>query len=140
MADVPVAPSGGKAAAPVPAGAVPSTRKRKSALARLLRHRSGAIGLFLTTSFVVLAVIGPWIAPYDPAQPDYTLLTAGSQPGHWLGTDAFGRDTLSRVLAGARYSITIGLAATLLGALVGGAWGLWTGFAGGWVDNLSMRI
>ena len=140
MADVPVAPSGGKAAAPVPAGAVPRTRKRKSALARLLRHRSGAIGLFLTTSFVILAVIGPWIAPYDPAQPDYTLLTAGSQPGHWLGTDAFGRDTLSRVLAGARYSITIGLAATLLGALVGGAWGLWTGFAGGWVENLSMRI
>lgn len=127
-------------AAVAPAGAPPRTRGRAGVLTRLLRHRSGAVGLFLTTFFVFLAIAGPWVAPYDPAQPDYTLLTAGSQPGHWLGTDAFGRDTLSRVLAGARYSITIGLAATLLGALVGGAWGLWSGFAGGWVDSLSMRL
>ncbi|MDF1521649.1 MAG: ABC transporter permease [Trueperaceae bacterium] len=118
----------------------PRTGRRKGALARLLRHRSGSVGLVLTTFFVFLAVAGPWIAPYDPAKPDYTLLTAGSQPGHWLGTDAFGRDTLSRVLAGARYSITIGLSATLLGALVGGALGLWAGFAGGWIDSVSMRV
>lgn len=122
------------------AGAFARPRKRRSALARLLRHRSGSIGLVLTAFFVLLALVGPWIAPYDPAKPNYMLLTAGSQAGHWLGTDAFGRDTLSRVLAGARYSITIGLAATMLGALVGGAWGLWSGFAGGWVDSLSMRV
>jgi len=118
----------------------PRARKRASVWLRLLRHRSGAIGLFLTSTFVLLAIVGPWIAPYDPAKPDYLNLTAGVQADHWLGTDAFGRDTLSRVLAGARYSITIGLAATLLGALVGGAWGLWAGFSGGRIDSLSMRL
>lgn len=124
-----------------PAG-TPATRsvRRATVLVRLLRHRSGSIGLILTTTFVLLAIAGPWIAPHDPARPNYRNLTAGVQREHWLGTDAFGRDTLSRVLAGARYSISIGLAATVLGALVGGAWGLWSGYAGGRVDGLSMRL
>lgn len=113
---------------------------RRGVLARLARHSSGAIGLFLTGVFVLLAVIGPWIAPHDPSAPDYFNLTKGSTPEHWLGTDAFGRDTLSRVLVGARYSISIGLSATLLGALLGGAWGLVAGFFGGWFDTVSMRL
>ncbi|HZJ09397.1 MAG TPA: ABC transporter permease subunit [Trueperaceae bacterium] len=116
------------------------TGRRRGALTRLLRHVSGSIGLFLTLVFVLMAIAGPWIAPYDPAAPDYFNLTAGISSEHWLGTDAFGRDTLSRVLAGARYSITIGLSATLLGALVGGAWGLAAGFFSGWFDTLSMRL
>ncbi len=114
--------------------------RRRGVLARLMRHSSGAIGLVLTVSFVVMAVVGPWVAPYDPFAPDYFNVTAGSSPEHWLGTDAYGRDTLSRVLAGARYSITIGVTATLLGALVGGTWGLVAGFLGGWLDAVSMRL
>lgn len=123
-----------------PQAAVPRVTKRRGVMARLLRHRSGSVGLFLTLIFVAMAVVGPWIAPYSPSAPDYFNLTAGSTAEHWLGTDAFGRDTLSRVLAGARYSITIGLSATLLGALLGGAWGLAAGFFGGWFDSLSMRL
>lgn len=112
----------------------------RGVLGRLLRHRSGSLGLVLTVAFAALAVVGPWVAPYDPAIPDYTHLAKGVSGAHWLGTDAFGRDTFSRILAGARYSITIGLAATVIGALVGGAWGLLAGFLGGWFDNLSMRV
>ncbi|HRN19038.1 MAG TPA: ABC transporter permease [Trueperaceae bacterium] len=112
----------------------------RSVLGRLLRHRSGSLGLVLTAFFIVLAVIGPWVAPYGPATPDYTLLAAGSSSSHWLGTDAFGRDTFSRFLAGARYSVTIGLSATLIGALAGGIWGVLAGFLGGWFDNVSMRL
>jgi len=111
-----------------------------SVVGRLLRHRSGALGLSLTLAFVALAVVGPWLAPYRPSAPDYAQLAKGISAAHWLGTDAFGRDTLSRILAGARYSITIGLAATIIGALVGGAWGVTSGFFGGWFDNLSMRV
>lgn len=118
----------------------PVRRRPAGVLRRLLRHRSGAVGLALTAIFVLLAVIGPWIAPYDPARPDYTQLSAGISREHWLGTDPFGRDTFSRILVGARYSITIGLAATILGALIGGIWGVISGFAGGWFDNLSMRL
>ena len=111
-----------------------------SIVGRLLRHRSGALGLSLTLAFVALAVVGPWLAQYRPSAPDYAQLAKGISAAHWLGTDAFGRDTLSRILAGARYSITIGLAATIIGALVGGAWGVTSGFFGGWFDNLSMRV
>lgn len=125
---------------PPPGAAVQVLRRRRGVLARLLRHSSGSIGLFLTIIFVLMAVFGPWVAPYDPSAPDYFNLTAGSTPEHWLGTDAFGRDTLSRVLTGARYSITIGLSATLLGALLGGAWGLAAGFLGGLFDAASMRV
>ncbi len=112
----------------------------KTVLGRLLRHRSGSIGLLLTLVFVVMAVVGRWVAPYDPAIPDYTQLATGTTAAHWLGTDGFGRDTLSRILAGAQYSITIGLAATLIGALLGGAWGILAGFLGGAFDNVSMRL
>lgn len=112
----------------------------RSTFGKLLHHRSGSVGLVLTGMFVTLAVVGPWIAPYSPSAPNYAHLAAGSSAEHWLGTDAFGRDTLSRILAGARYSVTIGLAATLIGALVGGSWGVLAGFLGGWFDNLSMRL
>lgn len=113
---------------------------RSGVLQRLLRHRSGSIGLFLTLMFLVLAVIGPWIAPYDSAEPDYLNLNASFSNAHWLGTDSFGRDTLSRLLVGARYSISIGVMSTLLGASVGSLWGLWAGYSRGLVDNLSMRL
>lgn len=114
--------------------------RRSGVLQRLLRHRSGALGLLLTLTFLVLAVIGPWIAPYDPAAPDYLNLNASASREHPLGTDPFGRDTLSRLLVGARYSISIGVISTLLGVLVGSLWGLWAGYARGVVDNLSMRL
>ncbi len=126
---------------PAPSGTgTPPARGRAGVLRRLLRHRSGRIGLILTLIFLFLAVAGPWLAPYDPAEPDYSQLTVSFTAEHWLGTDAFGRDTLSRILAGARYSISIGVAATVLGALVGGLWGLWAGFAGGAVEAVSMRL
>lgn len=115
-------------------------RKRKGVLARLVRHRSGAIGLVLSTGFVALAALGPLIAPYDPTGSDFLHLRAGISAAHWLGTDNFGRDILSRILVGARYSIGIGLSATALGAVVGGLWGLWSGYASGALDAISMRI
>jgi glutathione transport system permease protein len=114
--------------------------RRRTWLARLLRHPSGAVGLVLSMAFVLLAVLGPYVTPFDPNRQDYLALNEGPSAEHWLGTDQFGRDTLSRVLAGARTSIGIALAATLLGALLGGLWGLWSGYVGGWVDGVSMRL
>src|SRR3989304_734179 len=96
--------------------------RRRGWIARLLRHPSGAVGLVLSVAFVLLAVVGPTVTPFDPDRQDYLALNGGPSAAHWLGTDQFGRDTLSRVLAGARTSIGIALAATLLGALLGGLW------------------
>src|SRR5690625_231508 len=114
--------------------------RRRSILLRLLRHRSGGIGLLLSVLFVLMAIVGPYVAPIDPAFQDYPAISQGPGEEHLLGTDNFGRDLFSRILAGARYSIGIGVSATLLGALVGGLWGLWAGYSGGWIDNLSMRL
>ena len=119
----------------------PRARPRRLGwLARLLRHPSGAVGLVLSVAFVLLALVGPHVAPFDPDRQNYLVLNEGPSAEHWLGTDQFGRDTLSRVLAGARTSIGIALAATVLGALLGGLWGLWSGYVGGWLDGISMRL
>ncbi len=107
---------------------------------RLLRHRSGAIGMGLSGFFVFLAVAGPYLTPVDPAKADYSQLNAGISREHWLGTDNFGRDILSRLLLGARYSLGISVTATLLGAVAGGFWGLWSGYAAGTWDAISMRL
>jgi len=114
--------------------------RRRGWITRLIRHPSGVVGLVLSVAFVVLAVLGPYVTPSDPDRQDYLALNEGPTAEHWLGTDQFGRDTLSRVLAGARTSIGIALAATVLGALLGGLWGLWSGYVGGWVDGVSMRL
>ncbi len=94
----------------------------------------------LSTLFVLMAAFGPLVTPYDADRQDYLVLNEAPSAAHWLGTDNFGRDTLSRVLAGARTSIGIALAATLLGAFAGGLLGLWTGYAGGWIDGVAMRL
>jgi len=107
---------------------------------RFRRHRSGVVGLTLTTVFVVMAIVGPVIRPYDPAQADYLNVSAGVSAAHWLGTDNYGRDILSRTLVGARYSLSIGVLATAFSALIGSVWGLLTGYLGGWFDALSGRF
>lgn len=125
---------------PVSAAGGSAPTRRRGVLRRLLAHRSGAIGMALSALFVLMALFGPLIAPFDPAAPDYLNINAGIGDGHLLGTDNFGRDMYSRILVGARYSIGIGLSASLLSALVGGFWGLWSGYFGGIADQLSMRV
>ena len=115
-------------------------RARAGLVKQLLRHRSGSVGLFLSFGLVLMAVFGAALAPYPPAEADYLAINQGVSAAHLLGTDNFGRDLLSRLLVGARYSIGIGLSASLLSAVVGSLWGLWAGFLGGVVDNLSMRL
>lgn len=115
-------------------------RFRSSALGRLLRHRSGAVGLALSLTFVLVAVFGGLVAPYEFARPNYIHALEGPSAQFLLGTDPFGRDTFSRLLYGARYSIGIGVSAALLAAVIGGLWGLLAGYMGGVVDGLSMRL
>lgn len=115
-------------------------KSQRNVLLRLLQHRSGSIGLFLSLGFIFIAIFGTWLAPYDPAEADYLAINQNFSEAHWLGTDNFGRDLFSRLLVGARYSIGIGLSASILSALIGGLWGLWSGFVGGWLDNISMRF
>ena len=109
---------------------------------RLFQHRGARIAAGIVAALFLIALLAPWIAPYDPsAQPDIVGLK--SQPpslAHPFGTDVFSRDVLSRVIHGSRVSLTVGLLAMLLAIAVGTSYGAIAGFAGGRVDGAMMRI
>ena len=105
------------------------------------RNVLGFLGLALAALALIAAVAAPVLAPHDPVKGDFSQgLKPPGTPGHLLGTDQLGRDTLSRVLYGARVALFIGLCTVLLTALVGGLLGLLAGFFGGWPGNALMRL
>ncbi len=88
----------------------------------------------------LLAVLTPVVSGYDYAAQDLDHLFAGPERTHWLGTDQYGRDLLTRVFDGARVSLTVGLTAVLAESLLGVAWGTIAGFAGGRLDSALMGM
>lgn len=107
---------------------------------RLKNSPAAIVGLGIFIIMVLLAIFAPVIAPYGYNDMDYLHMTEGASAAHWLGTDALGRDTLSRLLYGARYSLTIGVVATLAGSLIGIMVGAIAGFFGGVADDIIMRL
>ena len=120
--------------APEPSGWV-------SAVARFIRERPlGAVGaaiIFLTS---VLAATAGWIAPYDPLTNDFAAMLAAPSASHWLGTDAFGRDVLSRIIYGSRTALTVGLGASIIGTTLGALIGVASAYFGGRVDMVVQRV
>src|SRR5690554_2661503 len=92
------------------------------------RGALGAVILLLSTG---VALFAPYIAPYDPAQGDPSALSSPPSATYWLGTDAFGRDNLSRLIFGARVSLVVDLGASLLGVAIGALIGIVTAYRGG---------
>ncbi|MGQ9593013.1 MAG: ABC transporter permease [Anaerolineae bacterium] len=115
------------------------------ALRSLRRSPTGILGLIIVAVVLFLAVFGPYVSPYDPSQ--HNLKARFKPPGfvsdkgfHPLGTDHMGRDIWSRIIAGCRVSMIVGLTAVAIGTTVGVTYGLVAGFLGGRVDALLMRI
>jgi len=107
---------------------------------RIARSRWTVAGLAVVVLLALVALGAPWLAPGDPFRGD---LSAGLQPpssAYLLGTDAQGRDVLSRVLYGARLSLTVGLGSQAVSLAVGLALGLVAGYSGRWVDATVMRV
>jgi len=96
-------------------------------------------GMVVIVGFVFMAIFSPFLAPYDPYMPD--LSHALSQPGqhHLLGTDSIGRDTLSRIIYGARTSLMVGVIVVGLAAVIGMSLGMIAGYIGGWAYTVIMR-
>ncbi len=88
----------------------------------------------------LMSLFAPWLAPYGPDDVDLIARLKGPSSGHWLGTDQFGRDILSRVMYGGRTSLTVGLGATALGVGTGVLFGLLSGYAGGVLDLVIQRL
>ncbi|WP_321877097.1 nickel transporter permease [Paraburkholderia bannensis] len=98
-------------------------------------------GLLILMLLVIVAVIGPWIAPHDPLQQVLSdrLLPLGSS-SHWLGTDQLGRDILSRIIDGSHLTLSIAILVVVVVVPIGLMIGTTAGFFGGWVDNVLMRV
>jgi peptide/nickel transport system permease protein len=110
-----------------------------------LRRNPGAIVGFVVLAFLaIVAIFAPWIAPFGPREQNLAALQGGCCPGpsgeHWFGIDELGRDELSRVIFGARYSLLIGVVSVSVGFAIGSVLGAVAGFLGGFVDTLIMRI
>ncbi|QYZ70639.1 nickel transporter permease [Neotabrizicola shimadae] len=108
---------------------------------RLRRNPLAMIGLFIVLALVLMAAFAPVLAPHDPITQDLSrrLLPPGT-PGNWLGTDDFGRDILSRIIYGARITLTIVVMVALTAPVFGLLVGTVAGYFGGWTDEILMRI
>ncbi len=124
-----------------PSAGAPAARSQIRAIwRRLLRNRMAVMGGCVVLFFVVVAVFAPLIAPYDPNKPNFMARLKGPTSDHWLGTDTLGRDMLSRIMYGSRYSLLAGIVSVTIAAFVGTLLGLLSGYYGGWVDMTIMRI
>jgi peptide/nickel transport system permease protein len=106
----------------------------------VLRSPMGLGGFAVVLLFVGLALFAPLVAPYSPYEQHQQDLLQAPSAQFLLGTDALGRDLITRVLYGARVSMIVGVLATAIGATVGVATGLLSGYVGGWVDSVIMRF
>jgi len=112
----------------------------RDTLRQLRKNRLAIVGACIVTTFFFLAAFANFIAPFDPLDQDWRQVQRPPSRVHLLGTDELGRDLLSRVIYGARISVTIGVISVSIGLVFGTAIGLASGYFGGWCDSLLMRL
>lgn len=116
-------------------------RRANSPFNKLRRNKTAMIGLVIVTIMFIMAIFAPFLAPQDPNEMKLSQIhLKPGEDGHIFGTDEFGRDILSRIIYGARISIIIAVGGTAVGGIIGIILGLISGFKGGWVDSVTMRL
>jgi peptide/nickel transport system permease protein len=146
MADTTPAPSSAEAQAVT--GMATSYRRKelRRAAQSMLTSRWALVGLLILLVVTFVAIFGPWLAPLDPNRQNIMMRllepgeTGAGDLTYWLGSDQLGRDVLSRLLYGARVSLLVGVAAIAVGGTLGTIAGLVSGYFGGWIDDVIMRL
>jgi peptide/nickel transport system permease protein len=115
-------------------------RRRHPVIAFLREQPLGAAGLAVIILMIFAAIFAKWVAPYDPLTIDYAGLLNPPSWSHWLGTDNFGRDVLSRIIHGAQTALSVGFLASLLGSTIGGLIGVASAYFGGRIDMVVQRL
>src|SRR5688500_11840252 len=121
---------------PLPAEASPASRATR----RLLRRGGAIFGLVVVAFFVLVALLAPWLAPYDPVATSWSLVRAAPSGAHPFGADELGRDMLSRIIWGTRASLLAGVVSVAISISLGVPIGMLAGYLGRWVDALISRI
>ncbi|MFH0996521.1 MAG: ABC transporter permease [Pseudomonadota bacterium] len=114
--------------------------KSRTPLSRLFRNYSAMAGAVIISIIVIVALLGPALAPYNPILPQPLNRLKGPDPAHVFGTDSLGRDIFSRVIFGSRISLLIGLISVGISLVPGTLLGLAAGYFGGWTDSVIMRL
>lgn len=112
----------------------------EDAFSRLKKNKLALAGLTILVVMIVLAVLTPWIAPYSYEEQNLELGASPPSAEHWMGTDIFGRDQLTRILYGSRVSLMVGFIATSVALCIGVLWGTIAGYVGGRLDSAMMRF
>ena len=112
----------------------------KDSWIRLRKNKGALLSLAVILVLMVLAIVGPWLTPYETFGQDVTNRFASPSAEHWFGTDSFGRDLFTRVWDGTRVSLYIAFLAAFIDLVLGVAYGSISGFAGGRVDDVMQRI
>lgn len=124
--------------------AAPAKKKKTSpmqvTMRRLLRNPSAVIGIVILSLLLIMAVTANFIRPYDPTAIDMTVRNQAPSATHWFGTDSMGRDILSRIMVGAKYSLALGILNSTFSCIVGLILGSICGYFGGKVDLYVMRF
>lgn len=107
---------------------------------RFKRNKMAVVGLIIMVALILLALLAPVIAPHDPAEQDLLQRLKPPSSAHWFGTDDLGRDLFSRVLYGARVSLSVGIFSVLFNVIIGVIVGSLAGFYGGKTDSILMRF
>lgn len=115
-------------------------RWRRAALQFCRRRPLGAAGAAIIVLMVLCAMAAPGITPYHPLETDFAAQLTSPNAQHWLGTDAFGRDLLSRLIYGSRTALLVGFTAALLGASLGAIIGVASAYFGGRIDLIMQRV
>ncbi|WP_349973722.1 ABC transporter permease [Pseudomonas caspiana] len=128
-------------AATVPASSLAALTGSAARMMRfLLRNPMTLAGLTVISVLMIVALFAPWIASHDPLQQDLTRALQAPGAAHWFGTDEYGRDVFSRLVHGSRITLYIVLLVTVIVGPIGLLIGTVSGYFGGWVDSLFMRI
>ena len=119
---------------------VKTSSNSQKAFERFKKNKAAIFSFWVLIALILIAVLAPWISPYpfDEQNIDFILEAPNFQ--FWLGTDSLGRDMLSRLMYGARVSLSIGIVTALISLVVGSIYGAISGWFGGWIDTLMMRF
>ena len=120
--------------------AEPGSRWVSTVLTFCRRRPLGAIGAGIVVIMLLVAAFAPFLAPYDPVTVDFGAMLSPPGAQHWLGTDAFGRDVLSRLIYGSRTALLVGFGSALLGATAGAVLGVGSAYFGGKIDLYLQRL
>ena len=114
--------------------------KNHPILRRFMKRKASVLGAVILILFFFTALVGPFIAPHDPYEQNYSQIHKGPSAEFWFGTDYLGRDTFSRLIHGARVSLALSFCGVISGSIIGVILGVCAGYFGKWVDAVISRL